>query len=79
MNDNVNWSLSFYYQPNTINMFYVIFHEIGRSLGLNHISDPNSIIFPGKIRTNYDIFNFTFEPIDEQLIKCIPIIIQPQQ
>jgi hypothetical protein len=46
MNDNVNWSLSFNYQPNTINMFYIIAQEICHSLGLNYISDLNSIMYP---------------------------------
>jgi predicted Zn-dependent protease len=46
MNDNINWSLSLKYEPNTINMFYVIAHEIGHSLGLNHISGVNSMIYP---------------------------------
>jgi predicted Zn-dependent protease len=46
LNDNVKWSLSFNYQPNTVNMFYVITHEIGHSLGLNHINDVNSIMYP---------------------------------
>ncbi len=50
MNDNVNWSLSSYYQSNAINMFYVIAHEIGYSLSLNHITDPNSIMFVAYIR-----------------------------
>jgi hypothetical protein len=71
LNDNVNWTLSFYYQQNTINMFYVIVHEIGHSLGLNHVNDINSIMYPAYIRRNYDAFNFTFQPIDEQLIKTM--------
>ena len=69
MNDNVNWSLSFYYQPNTINMFYVIAHEIGHSLSLNHITDLNSIMFPAYLNRNYDAFNFTFKSVDEELIR----------
>jgi hypothetical protein len=52
-------------------MFYVITHEIGHSLGLNHINDVNSIMYPAYISKNYDAFNFTFEYIDEQLIKSM--------
>ncbi len=44
-------------------MSYVISHEIGHSLGLNHISDRISI--------KNDAFNFTYESINEQLIKTI--------
>jgi hypothetical protein len=44
-------------------MFYVSSHEVGHSLGLNHISDRISI--------KNDTFNFTYESINEQLIKTI--------
>jgi len=71
LNDNVKWSLSFKNEPNTINMFYVITHEIGHSLGLNHINDVNSIMYPAYISKNYDAFNFTFDSIDEKLIKTM--------
>ncbi len=51
MNDNVNLSLSSYYQSNAINMFHVIAHEIGYSLSLNRISDPNYIMFLANIHS----------------------------
>lgn len=46
LNDNIIWSLSFDFKENTINLFYTILHEIGHSLGLSHVSDYNSIMFP---------------------------------
>jgi hypothetical protein len=42
----MNWSISFFYESENINLFYVILHRIGHSLDLNHVMNPNSIMIP---------------------------------
>ena len=71
INDYYNWSLSFYPEPNIIILFYVILHEIGHCLGLNHINNRESIMYPGYITKGYDAFNFVFDSIDKELIKTM--------
>jgi predicted Zn-dependent protease len=68
-NNNVNWSLSFYPDLSNFSIFLVAIHEIGHSLGLNHVMDTASVMYPLYINRNYTALNFEFNSIDKELIK----------
>jgi hypothetical protein len=55
-----------------MNLFYVMLHEIGQSLGLNHVMNRSTIMFPSYICFKIlNAFNFTFDTIDSKLIKTM--------
>ena len=71
MNDEKKFSLSTDYRDGSINLFYSIIHEIGHSLGLKHVSNIDSIMFPAYIPKEEDAHEFRFARIDSQHMKAL--------
>ena len=51
----VGTSLTSHYQGTSTSLYQVALHEIGHSLGLNHSTDPNAVMFPTLGTSNADL------------------------
>uniref|UniRef100_A0A915MDQ4 Peptidase metallopeptidase domain-containing protein n=1 Tax=Meloidogyne javanica TaxID=6303 RepID=A0A915MDQ4_MELJA len=72
LSKNQNWSIFQTQEEGNVDIFLTLIHEIGHSLGLEHIGDPNSVMFPMLERSPGEQLPLPSRPAGKDMAEVCP-------